>query len=597
MSIDFEDKNTGVKEADLQTQSLGFDLLQRMQVRSSVGSAATVEKFLENAEEFIKATGKQVSMYKFSKEEFKFLEYSNIVITKESKGTIIYFILELASTGVAGQTPKAIMEFEMSKNDVFAKSRASYIVLPSEAIEKNLRNEIEITIANGKETNFVFAGGDIIHATEDITDTSVSATALADAINQIESLDVVISGEYTDASLYEAVKSKGIRDLKVSVSNEPLSLLGETRHKNFSTNLTLRDMKQQAGINLGSGSLELAITHGYVSVSVYEKPVTTMDQNGRPVNTSVFTFFPLVNVNAMELAIPTTGAALIALAQSAVVTQDHRWVNILAETTATGKNPGVLELIKNEAVSGTTKLVDLTSKNFTTSDKERYILEKIDNNPVLQMSIPGFGFGTSTMSIFAIASNPEHPDNQDARTELIKVAHDVTGGQFPLDFDPSKIFASASFKLPYGTYINKNKDVRSLDEIDLMYILDKKNGASIDTISNFITSEVANNNNDLMRMKVYTDLKLNANITGFKDTVTFNPDFITLLASSMNSAGAGFSVESSGVQGQTNYGFASTADLYAAGLGNAQITGFNNYGNNNNNVNGNFFGNQYNFNG
>lgn len=601
MAVDYGDDgtipsgtSTETKTAGVTPKPTGFGLLSRMKVNVNIGAEAAVEKFLENSEEFIKSANRDVLLYKFSKEEFTFLEYSNVVVAKKSQNRIVYFIIQLASTGIAGQTPRAILDFEMSKNDPFRKSKESYIVLPASAIEDNLRNEIETTISDMESnvSEFVFVGGHIIHATEDITEIAVSALSMADAINNIEVTELVITNSYSDASLYEEAKLKDVRDLKLGQSTEPIKMLGGVRHQTFNTMLSLRDNKENQGINLGNGSIELAKTHGFVDVNVYEKQISMLDQTGRPVNTTNFVFFPSVVINTMELAVPTTGATLIALAQSAVISQGKRWVKVLSESTGAGKNIGVLESIKNQAVSGKTKIVDLTSSNFTAQDREKYIMDNMEDVCPILMDVPGFGFGTMPMTIYAIASSSSNTDAAAAREEIIQVAHEVSGGKFPIDYDDNAIFAGPSFKLPIGTYINKQKEVRSIDEIDLLFMLDKKNNVSIETIRDFIASGTGVQGADLLRMKVLSDIKLNINITGFKDRVSFNPMFIKTLLTSLSSSGLGFSVEASTVSANQTYGFGVTQSLYEAGLGEAG--GFSTYGQGRDQGFGNtFFNNQY----
>jgi len=556
----------------VKTQSMGFDLLSRMQVNQRANEGG-VEKFLENAAQFLEnANVEGVSILDFSKNVYQFLAYSNAALVKEVNGKALYFVIQFATTGPSHQTPAAIME--QVKFDMNRRQAPAPLVMPGNAIEGNLASEIEATIEHGMGINeFVMCGGIVIHATQDITDPSVAGQAIAEAVNTLNNTAVVSTGEYTELSLKEAVTKPAIRELSYSSLSENLNLLGDLRFTNFRTTLKLRQPDSAVEINAGGGEFTLSETAGNVQVIVYEKPVSLNTPQG-VVQSSVYTFFPTVTLNCVDLAVPTTGSMLIALAQTAIITQDQRWVTVLAETVDAGKNPGVIGLLKNELVEGKAEMVDLTSKAFTIEQREQYIKTAIENNPVMQVDTPMFGAGTAAMNLFVVAADETHPDSLSAREEILDVCDDLTGGAFK-EFSPSDIFIGCK-RIPYGTFLDKDKTNKPLDMIDMIYLLDKKSGASVDMIKAYIASE-APGGSDLTRIKMFSELRNNVAITGYKERMLINPAFISTLLAGLASQGMTFSAEPSRVLETNQYNFGLTQSIYDAGIG--ATAAFHSYGN------------------
>jgi len=559
---------------------MGFDLLSRMQLNQRTNEGG-VEKFLENAGAFLEnANVEGVNILDFSKSIYTFLAYSNAVVTKKVGDTALYFVIQFATTGPSHQTPTAIME--NVKFDAQRRQSAP-LVMPGNAIEANLANEIESTIEHTMDvSNFMMCGGLVIHASEDITDPDIASHATAEAVNALRNTAVVSSGEYSEESLREAVVKPAMRELAYGSTSENLNLLGDIRFTNFKTTLTLRQPDSAIEINAGGGEFKLSETAGNVQVIVYEKPISVQTPQG-PVNTTTYSFFPTVSLNAVDLAVPTTGSMLIALAQTAIITQDQRWVTVLAETVAAGKNPGVIGLLKNEQVEGKAEMVDLTSKSFTVEQREQYIKTAIEDNPIMQLDVPVFGAGTSAMNIFVAAADPTHPDSLESREEILTVCDELTNGAFA-DFSTNDIFLSQK-RIPYGTFLDKDKETKPLDMIDLLYLLDKKSGATVEMIQAYIASE-AGAGNDLTRIQMLADLRTNVAITGYKERILINPLFINTLLSAFASSGIAFSAEPSRVIATNQYNFGLTQSLYDAGVGASNA--FTSYGNKQTNA-GEFF--------
>jgi len=552
--------------------AIGFDLLSRMQLNQRTNEGG-VEKFLENAAAFLdNANVDGVNILDFSKNTYKFLEYSNAVVVKEVGGKALYFVIQFAATGPAHQTPTAIME--QVKFDMNRRQAPVPLVMPGNAIEGNLAAEIEIAIEHGMGLKeFAMCGGIIIHATEDITDPAVASAAIAEAVNVLNNIAVVSTGEYTEESLKNVVSKAGIRELSYGSLTQNINLMGSIRFTNFKTALTLRQPDSAQEINAGDGEFRLSETAGNVQVLVYEKPVSLNTPQG-VVQSSVYSFFPTVTLNCVDLAVPTLGSMMLALAQTAIITQDQRWVTVLAETVSAGKNPGVIGMLKNEQVEGKAEMVDLTSKAFTVEQREQYIKTAIENNPVMQIDVPMFGAGTSAMNLLVVASDEAHPDSLGAREEILDVCDVLTGGAFK-DFPASEIFLGSK-RIPYGTFLDKDKETKPLDMIDMLYLLDKKSGASVDMIKMYIASE-APGASDLTRVQLFSELRHNIHIVGYKERILLNPAFVSTLLAGLAKEGMAFNAEPSRVTDNNLHNFGLTQSIYDAGIG--ATAAFNSYGN------------------
>ena len=152
-----------------------------------------------------------------------------------------------------------------------------------------------------------------------------------------------------------------------------------------------------------------------------------------------------------------------------------------------------------------------------------------------------------------------------ASKAIIEAAVAISNGVFPSDFDPNRIFSSRAVDLPHGVFNDTTGEIRSLDEIDLMYVLSlgKKGSRLLPLQYEFIGNELGESNplHGKIDFLKKPELKLNANITGIKYRVFFSGEFISMLHQAMAGSGIRPRIEESNVAGVVKYSYGYATDI------------------------------------
>ena len=340
----------------------------------------------------------------------------------------------------------------------------------------------------------------------------------------------------------------------------------------------------QAGtLNTGDLTQRLTMVHGYIDPIVIRLQNIKEQRVGDRVIRRSFDIVPNVVLTNISLNNTTLGYTLLAIISSFGIINADKLVGVM-NIHSKANNVGALniycDLLNESATTNQLKPLSLYPKGQKNATVEDYATAYnnaqllFNSDVVLSVDVPNGAFETaytkqlSAASIVDAAgikrgmellardignSNDLYDDlcikSAVAGCEIIKTAHALTNGKFPLEFPPENIFVGRHILIPNGYYMDKS-EARDIREVDLPYVINES-GVNIEMINNWSLCSNGRMPNNVAAFDVKADIisKLlpSAYFTGISARCTFTNEFLTTLFRAV--IGTGFAPrESSTIQ-------------------------------------------------
>ena len=321
-------------------------------------------------------------------------------------------------------------------------------------------------------------------------------------------------------------------------------------------------------LNTGDQTQDLTMIHGYID-PIVKIAQPYQQQVGDRIITRSRDIIPNVVLTNISTSNTTLGYSLLAIISSFGVITNDKLVGIMNIHTKSN-NVGALniycDITGESATTNELKPLNLYTKDRKNVSADDYAANYnaaryIFHSPVvLSIDVPVAGFETSYLSPFSAATavEPERlaqgvqlitagvdvADNDYDQTNIaaamaaysiVKTAHILTNGKFPLDYPITDIFVGKHMLIPNGYFMEKNT-ARDIREVDLAYVI---NESSLNTelINKW---SVCSNGSSFNKSNIYDEkaeviskLLPNAVFTGLSARVTFTSKFLTSLYSAI----------------------------------------------------------------
>ena len=508
----------------------------------------TTEAIKKIIELEIKPGGFKLDITSIDKEIITNLAYSCIVLSLHKANKTTYFIIVLEATGRKPLDVTTIVNEMNNAERINNYNRVNDFYVTSDAVDATLHNEVmrKIKPLYSEKTTYTSVEALIVpYKFEDITPESVKPI-VAIAFNACLVELAKLNGEFNDLDIKKTVSLNPTSHLKIDSNMIPRTLkdiVNKPIRADWTLDLVSIDTKQNVqSPNLQNNRTPVSRATGFIDAM--PKETVAPNQQGIPVNTTRLS--PNIIINSLEVDMPTTGYALIALVSSVVMVRPNMWLAAVApKSTDTLHDPGMLNLFTNldNSPSGIGSPIDFKDPKLTHEDMYRLIKDMYSQDPVLSLDIEVQGSQTSYLSVFAMAASPEDPKARfNAGKDIIKSANWITSGAFPENFDPGQIFASDAIVVPTGTWIDKNGESRDIREIDFSLIGTlAASDIKIDLMNKWALSNVplaiSGVDSYTTKLNVISKLIDNAEITGKAIRCTFNPVFLSTLAAACAQVG------------------------------------------------------------
>lgn len=505
------------------------------------------------------------------------LAYSSVIVSVLLNAKVNYFVILLEATGRGPVRASAMASeiYNAEKMPMQGNRGAIKIFTADDGIDKVLHNEISQAILEqyGDAVGINPVDGIVIPArTQPSYDFCHNIAAVAYNACFLEY--TISSGQLKDINIANAKNASGQSFLRIESNMSRVqmkNLVGEPVRSDFAIKLIESPLLNgnYQSLNLGETPHDLSVVTGYVDAIPTPVPVQTMP--GGPVG-SVLRMRPNVIITSINPAVPTLGYALLGLVSSLVMTNQNMW---LACVTPKDKhNTGALNLFTNLEANPNNigAVLDLSPKERSLDETYAVLKQMYLQDVMVTLDVPSFGPETSYLSAFAVAAQAGQTKAKTvASNDIIKTAHELTNGGFPLDFPANEIFVGGSVNVPTGTWFDKTGE-RDIRDIDLPFILTQP--GDIGLANEWAFSNITSTGKDpyVEKVKVIAKVIPDAEISRKAIRVTFTPKFIMTLAEAARSAGLDAKFEPEVVFAETtNYDLMSA---YYGSTGVSNASGF-----------------------
>lgn len=360
---------------------------------------------------------------------------------------------------------------------------------------------------------------------------------------------------------YENYTRLSIKRSNPMDNNPTLNQTGEPTRADFEVTLTSNNknqMKHESSLNKCENTLKIAQAKGYIDAI----PETVPDP--KEGNKPVIKFRPNVIITETVMPYPTAANKLLSILTGfAIAGKNYLLYPIMGNITLpNGKesqtSPGVLNWfrdIDNEKSQNKEpsflKLSDskLKEETIVAILNETFLLD----GPVISIDIPPFSDQSYVdVGFVTAAESTDTGRKRAAAMEIIRAAHELTNGRFPLNFPFDKIFAS-SVSIPMGYCVQTNGMLRDLRIIDFPHVISgsSKNMSVIEEYYSSCFNRILPNGRDpfMAKINVYKELGYrDAKITGVGKRLTFTAEFMQTLYNAAREIGFYPEVDIPGVQ-------------------------------------------------
>lgn len=509
------------------------------------------------------------------------LAYSAVVISAEMKDRVYYYTILLEATGNKPMKAKdMIAELDNPK----LQSNRFAIFTIDDAIDGELHSETHRILGEeyaAEQLNVTSLEGVIlrtIHGEEE----GVAQRLAAIAYNALTA-EMALDAGQMDLNIKVAVNNSEGSALVIDANTTRQTITDEVdrpiRH-DFSLDLSIVDTTNaNKSLNLMSKKDPLVRVAGFVDSVARTTEVPNPTFGGAPIKVSRLQ--PNIVINSTATKYPTTGFLLLSLASSVVMTKNNMYLESLMPTDSDEyHNTGMLNTITNvgnEQNGGSP--MDLKDKSIKTEEAYGFLNQMYMANPLLSFDIDSYGPASHYNSIFAVAAQPTTNASRNAKAaaaqEIVNAAHILTDGAFPKEYPLNKIFAFDSITVPTGSWADKSGE-RDIRDIDASFIATNKPGdtdlITLWSLSTFPKS-ITGSDPFMTKTKIINSIVPDAEISGRATRVTFNPEFIELLAQAVEAAGLNVRFKPTIQIGETQNLSIGASILDKAGIG-TNVAGF-----------------------
>lgn len=507
------------------------------------------------------------------KETFTNLAYSAVIVTMNFSNTVNYFVILLEETGRKPLTANEIInEWETT---IKIPGATPMIYTADEAINNILHAEIVGALKLEYGDNMVFQSVDGIVLHKGHADVNEIAPMLATtAYNACYVETQLESGNCTDLNITIALQSAQGKQLRYE-SNMSKAIcvneLGLPVRTDWKLDLCMVNNNNAQSLVLNAQNSKSVINRIGGFVDALPEEVMLPSVPGAPANRGI-RFRPHIVLTSNSSETPTVGYMLLGVAGSIVMSNKNMWLGALRPTDKK-VNVGNLNIIA-KIDDGEGQRIDFTSKNYNANQVYAGINSMFSLDPVISVDVESFGPQSFYNSVLATAAQPGAADSKAAAAQyIIETANTLTGGRFPLEFNPNDIFVDEGVVIPLGTWSDKSGD-RDIREIDLTFIASHTDDMNL--INKWILSNLPMSKTGfdpyLAKIDIINKLLPGAEITGKAVRVTFTSNFITTLANCITAAGLNVRYEP-----EIKYTEDTNLSIMSSYLGNAGIGGYNGF--------------------
>lgn len=501
---------------------------------TAAASKALVEQLKDRPE------SERPRIHVFDKEKITHLGYSAIVASLVSGDDVLYYTIILGATGNKPLEAAKVIAEVNAANQIPNGANKPRIFTLDDAIDGILNELIVTTLKkefNGK--NPVSVEGLVIPNTHNALEAIIPGVAAA-AQNALIVEHDIGSGKVADLNITAAKQSsKGIMRYDAAVNNMPLKdEVGNVLRSDFKIDLVMSDPSENVhSPNSLSGKNVLAKIGGYVD-AIPERIELPAGPGMPPV--AGCRLRPNIVLTSNAVVTGSLGYSLLGIASSLVMLNKNMWLAALTPKDAK-RHVGVLNTFTNleNNANGVGSILDLASKKHTAEEVNDLIGKMFTLSPVVSLDVQSFGPQTYYTSVFAAAAKPgAGKAKAKALEEIITVAHNLTNGAFPLDFNPNEVFSTTGVVIPTGVMHVKDGE-RDIRDIDLTFVAAQSGDINLMNrwaMSN-LPKEVTGLDPYLTKVDIISKFAPDAEILQKSVRVTFHGKFLETLMMAVAQAG------------------------------------------------------------
>ena len=473
-------ESAGEKRDTRETRSIDIgQLLGGYSVRKGLQEeeAKYVEMVKEGLKEF-----PGIGLHIFPK-DYRGISYDTLVLVdmREKDAAVKpIFTSVVASSNEEYMTGEAV-------RDILVGERDGQLLLPGTAVNENLLMIIEDEFKREYGVTGIDSLGGLV--------TLELSEGMADRLvtNAARAFDAY-AGLVTDSEIYDALNSNDrlVSKLMIDETNGTVEVApGDVRYVNAVVTTFLTSETRSRLPNSGGFNVTMASSGAFVSVIPYRD---------RDIGNTVI---PEIVTNTVYNPTSALGPVLADIYNSTALGADRTWLRILANDARNGRDIGAVQALFTDEKGERLPRVKFTKKD-SLKDIERALFDMVTDMPVYAVICKPFFEGGTDLNPFVELANGD----LGAGEIIVQSLHDITGGRFPLDYDPNHIIA-ASNRIFGGVYVEDGKQ-RPLEQIDIPEVVGKTlDNKSIpdDVISEFISIFLTGEEkDDVKKLEIYSIL-------------------------------------------------------------------------------------------
>lgn len=308
---------------------------------------------------------------------------------------------------------------------------------------------------------------------------------------------------------------------------------------------------------------------------VYTMPQANTNYNQRP-DTRRFTPVMTITELSSQRSMMTPETQVLAVAMAPLLDNQDQYLAAF-QASATSRRPGrdfgAVGIEVN--LSGHDDGAPVGPEDMTTlSTTQFFEMARLSLFPDLHVALAINESGAQTwlnsmfLAAVGVTSGPEY-------NAIVQAANNLTGGVFGEMWNGTggMICRTTGTRYPVGYYMDDDNEIRDLQDIDYLWVLNRCGQKNLDTVVEFGDTFLGEGSADFQltqRVAIINRLVRSATVTGYGQYVEVDPDFLVTLISACAKAGLPLRAQNSLIDLQGARGRASYAG--GAGLNKAAIS-------------------------
>lgn len=501
---------------------------------------------------------------------------NGIVAFKVIDSVCAFAVLLVEATGRLEKT----IEIEQG-HDRIVKTLTTGDVYTSgpEAVDYTMNFLNEHLAQNGQQMQYVDAGCVVIPATIAVAEVERLGALLNKVNAAIDGkLELFTGGNFTKRITPELFQGKDtVIETSLRFGNETLCAVDDTlafTQWRCDVRSVEKTNKQQNTVWNTGDVLELGKVGGFIDL-VWEEPVqqasTGWGKQRRREDDDLACYH--AQIIASTMSNPFGGnrleLQLLHMANMFNIIEGEKWTNCFSPKFGDNANDKLHDLSgiqwEAPALEADKGNVDFYAADLEETDRLDLIQENFHRDPIISLDIPEVGPDTWLLDAFAVLA-----ENDDANAEaaIIDAADVLTDGVFSTMWDANQeaILSPMVDRVHLGTWSDSEGRARDLREINYLAMLNIGDGtevgmqtlydyaATFADLENVSVEKRLEQRLAIMRSAGFSDIE----VTGYATRVTFNINFLAVLASAMHKAG--INLETADQYGQQRRGRAQSAN-------------------------------------